>query len=50
MSPSNLEAHGSPYRLILCDYGHEMSSFPISDYPRVVKIKDKCRHPRNGDT
>ena len=40
MSPSNLEAHGSPCRLILCDDGHEMSSFPRSGYPRAVK-KDK---------
>ena len=28
LSPSNLEAHGSPCRLVLCDDGHELSSLP----------------------
>ena len=50
MSPSNLKTRGSPCRLVLYDDDHEMSSFPISSYPRTVKIKDICRHPRDDDT
>ena len=49
MSPSNLEARGSPCNLVLCDDGHKMSSFCILAYPRVVKIKDICRHPRDDE-
>ena len=46
---SNLETCGSFCRSVLCDDGHEMSSFPKLGYQRVVKIKDICRHPRDGD-
>ena len=50
MSPSNLEALGSLCMLVLCDDGHEMSSLSKSSYPRTIKIKDICRHPKDDNT
>ena len=50
MSPSNLEARELSCRLVLYDYGHEISLFPKSGYLRAIKIKDICGKPRDSNS